>query len=321
MRVLMVTNMYPVEEEPSLGTFVYEQARALRDLGVEVDVLFVYGRASRWNYLLGYPRFWRQLCRVRYDLVHAHYVFSGWIARAQIRLPVVQSFHAPGQMHTYQGWLCRRLAPLVDEVVVTSEDHKARLGYEAAHVIPCGVDLDLFAPRPVEEARRELGWDLGRKKLLWVGDPRPEKRVDLAHAVHQLLCARRNDVDLEVVSRVAHERIPTYMNAGDVLLLTSDHEGSPVVIKEAMACNLPIVSTAVGDVPDVIGGVEGCFLAEQTVEDLAAKAELALNYGCRTRGRKAIRHLQTRGEAEAILALYQKLLERRRGSLAGEGLE
>ena len=310
MRVLVITNMYPVEKEPSLGTFVYEQVRALRALGVDIDVLFAYGRASRWNYLLAYPRFWRQIHHVRYDLIHAHYVFSGWIARAQVGLPIVQSFHAPGQMHTYQGWLCRRLVPLVDEVIVTSEDHKARLGYSAAHIVPCGVDLDLFVPQPMDEARRELGWDLSRRKLLWVGDPRPEKRVDLAHAVHSLLRQRRNDVDLEVVSRVPHDRIPTHMNAGDVLLLTSDHEGSPVVIKEAMACNLPIVSTAVGDVPGVIGGVEGCFLAEQTAQDLAAKVEQALAFGGRTRGREAIRHLQTRGEAEAILALYERVLER-----------
>ncbi|MBC7237542.1 MAG: glycosyltransferase, partial [Chloroflexi bacterium] len=164
MRVLMLTNMYPHEADPSFGTFVFEQVRALKALGVEVDVLFVNGRASRLNYLWGYPRLWWRLLKAGplgriirgasarpYDLIHAHYVFSGLIARAQVGLPIVQSFHAPGQSETYQGWLCRRLAPLVDAVIVTSADHKRRLGFEAAQIIPCGVDFALFYPRPQAE--------------------------------------------------------------------------------------------------------------------------------------------------------------------------
>jgi teichuronic acid biosynthesis glycosyltransferase TuaC len=320
MRVLMLTNMYPHEADASFGTFVYEQVRALRALGVDVDVLFVNGRATQWNYLLGYPRLWRQLHYARYDLIHAHYVFSGMIARAQWTLPIVQSFHAPGQMHTYQGWLCKRLVPLVDAVIVTSTDHKARLGYAEAHIIPCGVDFDLFVPRPRDQARAELGWDPTRQIVLWVGDPRPEKRLDLAHATYEVLRQRRDDVELRVVSKVPHHTIPTYMNAADVLLLTSDHEGSPVVIKEALACNLPIVATPVGDVPEVIGGVEGCYLAQQTPEDLAAKVELALNREARTQGREAISHLSTHAEAQRVLALYEEVLTRQRAHI-GRGKE
>ena len=320
MRVLMLTNMYPHEEDPSFGTFVYEQVRALRVLGVDMDVLFVNGRSSRWNYLAGYLRFWRQLTYVKYDLIHAQYVFSGWIARSQFCLPVVQSFHGAGEMAGYQGWLCRQLAPLVNEVIVTSAEHKESLGYAAAHIIPCGVDFDLFVPRPRDEARAELGWDPSRKVVMWVGDPRPEKRVDLAYAAYDLLRQRRDDVELKMVSKVEHSAIPTYMNAADVLILTSDLEGSPVVIKEAMACNLPIVSVAVGDVPEVIRGVEGCFLAQRTPEDFAAKLDVALSFERRTRGREAIGHLRTQEEAKRILALYEALLSRHgSGRRAGRG--
>jgi teichuronic acid biosynthesis glycosyltransferase TuaC len=109
------------------------------------------------------------------------------------------------------------------------------------------------------------------------------------------------------VSRVPHAQVPTYLNAAHALILPSDHEGSPVVIKEAMACNLPIVSVDVGDVAQVIGGVDGCYLAERTVEDLAAKLELALAHE-HSAGRAAIQHLQTSGEARAILALYEELV-------------
>ena len=311
-RVLMLTNMYPHEADPSFGTFVYDQVRALRALGADVDVLFVNGRASRWRYVTGYARLWRQLGHVRYDLIHAHYVFSGLIARAQLRLPIVQSLHAPGQMETYQGWLCRRLAPWVDAVIVTSEDHKRRLGFAQAHVIPCGVDLGLFAPRSQAEARVDLGWNPERKAVVWVGDPRREKRVDLAYATHEELRRRGRDVDLHVVSKVPHATVPTVLNGADLLLLTSDHEGSPVVIKEAMACNLPIVSTRVGDVPDIIGGVDGCYLAEQSAVALADRVDEALAFGGRTQGRQAITHLQTEGEARRILVLYDEVLSRRK---------
>jgi glycosyltransferase involved in cell wall biosynthesis len=307
MRVLVLTNMYPHEADPSFGTFVYEQVRALRALGVEMDVLFVNGRASRWSYLSGYARLWRQVRHVRYDLVHAHYVFAGWIARAQWRLPIVQSFHGAGEMLGYQGWLCKRLAPLVDRVIVTSADHKARLGHAPARIIPCGVDLALFAPQPRDEARRKLGWDPAKKTVLWVGDPRPEKRLDLVHGAFDLLAQRRSDVEMQIVSRVPHAQVPTYMHAADAFILPSDHEGSPVVIKEAMACNLPIVAVDVGDVAQVIGGVAGCYLAERTAEDLAAKLEQALSHEY-SAGRAAIQHLQTSAEAQAILDIYNDVL-------------
>jgi len=317
MRVLMITNMYPHEDDPSFGTFVYEQVRALRELGLEIDVLFINGRSSRWNYLLGFARLWRQLHHVSYDVLHAHYVFTGWIARAQRRHPVVVSFHAPGESETYQGWLCRRLAPWVDAKIVTSEDHGNRLGFDDAYVIPCGVDLDLFRPQEKGDARAALGWEAERPIVAWVGDPRREKRLDLAVAAMEPLARRWPSAELKVVTKVPHGDVPMYMNAADVLVLTSDHEGSPVVIKEAMACNLPIVSRDVGDVAQVIADVDGCFLAEGTPESLAEQLDRALDFGRRTEGRGAIRHLQTSGEARRILEVYHGVLlkhESRRAS-------
>jgi teichuronic acid biosynthesis glycosyltransferase TuaC len=190
MRVLVITNMYPHEADPSFGTFVQGQVRALRSLGVEMDVLFINGRASRWRYLEGVARFWRQLALVRYDLLHAHYVFSGLIARLQARLPLVQSFHGAGEMYTYQGWLCRRLAPLVDAAIVTSPEHYAQLGHASARIIPCGVDLERFVPQPRAAARAALGWTTDAPVVLWLGDPRPEKRLDLIRTAFARLESR-----------------------------------------------------------------------------------------------------------------------------------
>ena len=102
------------------------------------------------------------------------------------------------------------------------------------------------------------------------------------------------------------------MNACDALVLASDYEGSPTVIKEAMACNLPIVSVDVGDVAEVIAGVEGCYLCERTPEDLAAKLHLALSPCRRTEGRRAIGSLSLDAIAARLVREYESVLQQRR---------
>jgi len=313
MRVLVVTNMYPHPGDPGFGAFVEDQVRSLRKLGVEIEVLFINGRASKLNYLWGAFRVLGRVWRRHYDLVHAHYVFTGILARLQWRYPLVVSFHGAGEMVGWQGTLCRLLAPWVDEVTVTSREHYRQLGCEKAHIVPCGVDLELFRPMPQDEARRALGLPLDKKLVLYAGELRPEKRVDLIQEAVALLRERDPSVELVIATGQPHERIPLYMNAADVLVLASEYEGSPVVIKEALACNLPIVSVDVGDVAERIEGVEGCYLCQRTPQDIADKLELALARGGRTKGRDAVRHLALERVAERMLAVYQKALASRKG--------
>jgi teichuronic acid biosynthesis glycosyltransferase TuaC len=90
--------------------------------------------------------------------------------------------------------------------------------------------------------------------------------------------------------------------------LTSLHEGSPNIIKEAMACNCPIVSTDVGDVRDVVSGTEGCYVTTYDPEDIAEKLKSALQFNKRTAGREKIQHLDSNIIAHKIISIYKTIL-------------
>jgi len=316
MKVLVVTNMYPTPEMPSYGIFVREQVESLRREGVDIDVFFVNGKKNKFNYIWAICRLWAWLLTHRYDLIHAHYVFSGIIARFQFLYPVVLTHHGLEVFTSWQRFPSRIITRLVDRVILVSQEQKEKLAYDRADVIPCGIDLDLFSPMPRDEARRKLNIAPDNKLVLvtWAGAlSRPEKRFDIAQSAVALAQARDPKIQLLPVTGKPYSMIPLYMNACDVLLLVSDAEGSPTVIKEAMACNLPIVSVVVGDVAEVISGTDGCYLCRQDPADVAEKLMLALSDTKRTRGREKIKHFDQGSTAQRIITLYQDALRNKNG--------
>ena len=317
MRVLVVTNMYPQPETPAFGVFVEDQVKSLRRIGVEVDVFFMNGRKNKLNYLAAYPRLWNHLRKNRYDVVHAHYVFSGLVARAQWQAPVVLTHHGPEVFMTWERHVCNMATGWFHKVIVVSEGMKERLGYEDAIVIPCGVDLERFSPVDKLEARRKADLPLDKKLVLWAGEFfRPEKRYEIVEAAMATLTAEDPDVELVTLSGQPHTVVPTYMNAADVLLLTSDAEGSPMVVKEAMACNVPVVSTAVGDVAEVIGDTEGCHITSQDPAEVVEKLKAALAFGRRTNGHEAVKRMELDEISRRIVAVYEEAIRECRRELA-----
>ncbi|ACZ43679.1 glycosyl transferase group 1 [Thermobaculum terrenum ATCC BAA-798] len=311
MRVLVVTNMYPTEDMPSFGTFVHDQVESLRELGVDVDVLYFNGRKSTWNYLWAFPRFWYRLLRRRYDLIHAHYVLAGVVARAQWGYKVVLTHHGPEVLGQppWQAPLCRIMTPLFDEVIHVTEEVRSTLGDADGWVIPCGVDLKVFHPMPRSEARERAGLPQGVPLVLWAGDYwRPEKRFDLVERSMEHVKTYLPEAELVLLTGKPHDLVPIYMNACDALVLTSDLEGSPMVVKEAMACNLPVVSVRVGDVPEVVSGTEGCYLVERDPQLIADALVKVLVSPRRTNGREHIGHLSREHVALQVLQVYRHAL-------------
>lgn len=323
LRVFMITSEWPEPGVIITPHFIKRQAEFLRAAGVDVEVFNFRGERKPQNY----ARAWRQararLATGRYDLVHAQFGQSGLLALPK-RLPLVVTLRGsdilgivgPDGRHSRLGLLLkaatRHVARRADAVIVVAEHMRAHLDPRLPiHVIPSGIDLELFRPIPMLEARQRLGIPPDERIVLFVGRPtQARKRFALAQAAVNLL-SRRLPARLLVAWKVEHTEVPYYLAAADALLFTSMQEGSPNVVKEALACNVPVVSVAVGDVPERLAGVDGCEVcADDRPETIALALERTLRRGGRVRGREAVEHLDEHRLTEQVIAIYQQVAQR-----------
>lgn len=262
MRALIVTNLYPTEEQPRLGRFVADQVEALRAAGTEVE-LFTFPTGAR-EYLPASRRLKRFLKEASFDVVHAHYGLCGWVASLAGARPLVVTFHGTDIRHRVVGPSSRMLARRIDLIAGASrsafEREAGRRGLpdekQATAVLPCGVDLDRFRPLPRAESRQKLGLAEDGRFLLFPSDPdRPVKRHDRAREVAELAGA-----ELLVAREVDPAEMPTWVNAADGVLVTSDSEGFGLAILEALACGVPVASTPVGVAPFAAAGLPECLV-------------------------------------------------------------
>ncbi|HEY3176842.1 MAG TPA: glycosyltransferase [Candidatus Polarisedimenticolia bacterium] len=330
MRALLVTGMYPKPDDPVFGRFVDDQMRALALLepSLSWDLLFFDGRASRLNYLRAIREVRRRVARAPYDLVHAHYGLAGLAAVCQSRAPVVLTLHGSDVAVPWQRALTRLAIARSAAVIAVSRRMKETLegpggGPEGeVEVIPCGIDLERFHPRPAAEARRRLGWPEGGKRVLFPGDP--GRRVK-GHGLFRAVIGSLRDAGLDLtevtLAGVPPDRVPILMNACDLMLMTSRSEGSPMVVKEAMASNLPLVSLDVGDVAEVAAGASQCEVVNARAdspkarEALAGAARRILEGGERSGGRARVAHLSHEAIARRVLAIYRRAAASRDGPL------
>jgi teichuronic acid biosynthesis glycosyltransferase TuaC len=321
LRVLMVTSGWPPPGQPHTTHFIKRQAESLRAAGVDVDVFHSRGNGSLANYLRAWLRIQPRLSRRKYDLLHAQWGQSGLLALPK-RLPLIVTYRG-GDLHgkvdptgrqTIQGrvlqWLCRIVARRADAVLLVSAHMQQFLDPGTpVHIIPSGLDLDLFRLIPQDEARRHLGLPMNRRLVLFAGNPSAHrKRYTLAREAVDLV-NRSLPVEMIVAWGRLFEDMPYLMNACDALVFTSMLEGSPNVVKEALACNLPVVSVPVGDVPERLRGVQGCELCpDDQPATIAAALERVLRRGGRCNGRNAVATLDENLMAQRVIAIYRSAL-------------
>ncbi|MCW3804394.1 glycosyltransferase family 4 protein [Plebeiibacterium marinum] len=304
LKVLFVYSSHNIFARKHLVT---TQGASLQKRGVSVEYYDISG--NKWYTYLKHIKSLRHFIKEHdFDLVHAQFGYSGFTcAFAHFRPLIVSLMGTDFRLEVASSLLTRLFAKLFwDYTIVKSPKMFNSLKIKKSEVIPNGIDFARFNPIDREIARRQVGFS-SSAHVLWVSDPeRKEKNFDLAREALGHLDT--DDVELTVVNNVELDQVPFYYYAADVLLVTSKWEGSPNVVKEAMACSLPIVSTDVGDVIDITKNTNGCYITSADPESVAKALELALSFGKRTNGREKVKYLDVDYISERLLNTYQKVL-------------
>jgi glycosyltransferase involved in cell wall biosynthesis len=324
MRVLTVTNMWPRRDRPAFGAFVQSQVQSLEALGVDIALHVIAGDRGATAYALDVPAVRRAVKRFRPDVVHAHYGLAGWTAQWQPR-PLVVSFcgddllgtPTPRGGRTVKSQVAMRMSQAVARkaaaIICKSRNLAAALERPAdrarAHVIPNGVNIERFSPGSRDAARLVLGLDPAERLVLFPHAPEQaeQKGFALAEGVMQRVRIAEPAARLLHVTGVPHARMPDYYRAADCLLLTSKSEGSPNVVKEALACALPVVGVDAGDVQEWLVRVPGCRVVERRAEPLADAVLDVLRAGTRVDASGIIAELDERAVARRIRDVYAQV--------------
>jgi len=304
--------------------FARRLVQSLRGQEIDVHSFYLRSRTSPWVLLSEALRLRRELRRVQPMVVHAHFgsvtaVFAAFVARG---FPLVITYRG-GDLNAARGSLrCRarsvaarvlsQIAALqAARIVCVSRQLRDRLWWRQnrAIVLPSGVDVELFAREPRTLARRRLGWSLEAPVVLFNAghDPRV-KRLDLALAGVDAARERQPALRFDVMDGdIPPADVPVRMNAADCLLVTSDSEGSPTVVQEALACELPIVSVPVGDVAERLAGVANTRVVPRDPVAIGEALAEMVREPRRTNGRARVAELSTARVAERLLALYREI--------------
>ena len=327
MRILAVTNIYPTASNPALGTFVEQQVKGLRGADIDVEVLFVDRRKYGPGAYLSVPsRIHSALRRFDASLVHVMYggVMADVVTRTVRDRPTVVTFHGSDLLGEQLSGRARRLiarygvlaswktACRATGIVVVAkllqEALPSNIDRSKVRIIPCGIDMTRFSPLERSSCRQQLNWDGERFHVLFNsnGDD-PVKRLGLARGAIEALNRMGTRAEMHELRGVSNHDVPAWLNAADVLLLTSRHEGSPTIVKEALACNVPVVSVDVGDVREQITGIDGCHLASPTPDDLADKLRMVYAGPRRVQARPRMEALSVERIALRLRDFYEEL--------------
>lgn len=301
MEVLFVCSVAKTGE---CSNAVREQARCLKEAGFRISFFGVDKRGVT-GYLKAIFLLRRLLHRRSFDVVHAHYGLCGMVASLACARPLVVSLMGSDVLGSlWLRWMVGFFAAWIwPEVVVKSVEMANAPGLSNAKVIPNGVDISLFREIPREQARKKSGVQKG-KVVLWPAAPdREVKDYELAVRVMEKL--KRQDCHLLAVEKVPFCDMPFYFNSADVVLVTSRHEGSPNVVKEALACNVPVVSTQVGDAEHWLGGIDGCCLCDPDPVSLAKGLEKAFRSNGRCQGRSRVEEVSADKITKKLITLYR----------------
>jgi glycosyltransferase involved in cell wall biosynthesis len=306
MRILVVASY----NKSRFAPFILEQAEALKSQGCEVDYFGLQGKGLQ-GYLKNLPSLKQKVEEFRPDVVHAHYGLSGLFANLQRRVPVVTTYHG-SDINDKKALPFSQLAMQLSawNVFVSKKTLEIARPKKKYILLPCGIDVSDLQLTGKSDARQKMNLHTDKKYVLFAGAfDNAVKNAQLAKEAVALLLD--DQVKLLELKGYKREEVTMLMCAADAFLMTSKMEGSPQVVKEAMACGCPIVSVDVGDVKERVEGVNGCFISDtRNPEDLANLLAKAFEFEDKTDGRNKIMAdgLDNRFVAEKLMEIYHKVV-------------
>jgi glycosyltransferase involved in cell wall biosynthesis len=335
LRVLAVTNAYPTPQYPAGGIFVEQQIVGLRRIGLDIEVLFINRSEGGMGFYFTMGAELKS-CIERFQPDVVHVMYGGVLAERVTHIvkdrPTVVSYcgsdllgerlsgplrRVISECGVFASHVAgRRATGIVVKSRILEEALPATIGRSKVRIIPNGVNLERFKPLEQADCRNKLGWNPNKFHVLFPtssGDPC--KRPYLAQAAVEAVNRSGLNAEMHTLRGVPHEKVSIWLNASDVVLLTSLYEGSPNIIKEALACDVPVVSVDVGDVRERISGIDGCHIALPDPQDLGVKLGLVGSKGGRIAGRERVRHLSLEQTALNLESFYREVREsyRRQG--------
>jgi len=319
--VLVVSNHWGAKKSaPSAGIFVDRQLASLEKAGVKVNTFDIGISHSLIQIIKKWIELRRLVQKLDPDLVHGRYGTIVGLVSAFAGRPAVITFCGGDLLlgasiplvRQYLGFLLSHLAALkAKRLICVSEELRQALWWRKSQgvVIPDGVDLDLFSPGSQEIARNKLGWELSQPiVILNVRNDPTAKGRDLAMVAMQVVRSRIPEAELRLIENVEPGRMPLYYQAADALLCLSLSEGSPNVVKEALASNLPIVSTPVGDVRERLAGVHPSTVVPRDANVIGEALVKILLERKRSNGREHVADLSLENIAQRVVDVYRTAL-------------
>lgn len=317
MKILQLTNNFPTKKFPVFGIFVKEQIDSLEQLGLMNTVYLINGREKgKKEYLKQIFKLKRHLKQNSYDIVHCHHALSAitlFLSGYKNNNVVISFQNDPvNELGTKVfKWLKKK------STIQIFKNNSQYVNNKTGYYLPNGVNINYFRPMKKKEACKKLGLDYENKYILFISSNfiRKQKRYDRFLKVIKLLKENYGCDNIKelVLTNTKRELMPFYYNVADVHLLTSDFEGSPNSVKECMACNTSVVSTDVGNVRELLDGVQGSFVAETKDggSELAELIDKALNSKEYNNGRDKIIKLglDINSVAENLKSIYTIVLK------------
>ncbi|RJP46167.1 MAG: glycosyltransferase [Desulfobacteraceae bacterium] len=314
MNVLVVCSGNAPEFEFSIHqAFIHDQVNAVKRIAPQInfDFFFIKGKGTA-GYLKSGLTLRQKIRQIPFDCLHAHFSLSAFLANFQRRIPVIVTFHGSDINFHQNRFLSLAVELFSRRTIYVSERLRKNAIYASARnssIIPCGVDFNLFRPLSQTQARASLNLDPAKTYILFSSSSDVKvKNYPLARDA--LARLNKPNITLLELKGFRREEVALLLCAVDAALMTSFSEGSPQFIKEAMACNCPIVTTDVGDVREVIQDTPGCYITSFDPLDVAEGIRKALAFGSRTNGRAKIRHLDNAVIAEKIVQIYRDVEKR-----------